>query len=192
MSEGRINTLNGKHTDVKTFGTTLSDKQTDPNIIQRTSIPPIIDGTERRIQTYNFILGSSIKTTDEGTTPAIQTGATTLFVVPNITLTTGKHYQLDALVTLVLRPTTVSNYRCGTWRATGSARDKSMFTSRNSTITVMSNDPNISQYVPTSAITIIVESDKFKILYIPIATISYSADILVDLKITASYYSTAV
>lgn len=195
MSNARINTLNGKpiiSTNAKTFGQTLVDRQTDPNIIQSTFVPPTVDGSAVTLQQFEYLLGISFKTEDTGTTPAVASAATTLYLVPDLTLTVNKHYQLTATISVILRPTTDSSYKCGIWTLTAAARDTALLGVEGYVLTPISVDDGMATYVPDNAITLSITSNMFKVLVTPVANITYSADLLVNAKIIASSYSNAL
>lgn len=192
MSNARINSLNGKPvntTNNKTFGHTISDKQTDPNVIQTTFMPGTVDGESVTTQQFEFLLGNSIKTSDAGITPAIMASETILNLVPDLTLATHKHYQLHAKITLILRPIDDTAYKCGFWVITGAARDTTLLGDNGYVLTQITSDNGIDAYVPNTAITLSIVSNKFKILVAPIDNIIYSADLFVDVTIIASSYS---
>lgn len=192
MSNARIYGLNGKPaitSNNKTFGTTLVDRQTDPNTIQTTFIPPTVDGSVATIQSFEYILGNSIKSGDAGVTPAVATSATTLFVSPDLTLASNKHYQLTATISIILRPTDASTYKSGIWTLTAAAKDTALLGAEGYSLTPVSVDNGMATYIPDVAITLTIASSKFKILATPIANISYSADLLINGKIIVSPYS---
>lgn len=192
MSNARVNALNGKSlptTNTKTFGHTISDRQTDPNIMQTTFVPTTVDGSLITMQQFDYLLTNNAKTADAGTTPAIPSGDTSFFVTPDLTLENFKHYQFNAKITLVLRPTTSTDYKCGCWNLVAAAKDTSLLGDEGYVLTSISSDSGIESFVPNSAIALSITSNKFKILVTPIDDISYSADMLVDLKIISSPYS---
>ncbi len=192
MSNARINGFNGKpliSSNNKTFGITLTDRQTDPNVIQTTFIQPTVDNTTASFQQFEYLLGNSIKSADAGITPAVASGATTLNLVPDLTLASNKHYQFTATITLIIRPTDVSTYKSGIWTLTAAAKDTSLLGAEGYLLTPISIDNGMATYIPDSAITLSIATNKFKILATPIADIAYSADMLINAKIIASPYS---
>lgn len=192
MSTGRIYSLNGNPataSNIKTFGQTISDRQSDPNVSQITYIQPTVDGSTTSLQKYSYLISTSLKSPNAGTTPAAATGSNTLVANPDLKLVTNKYYQFSANLTLILRPTNSSSYITGTWTISGAARNSTLIGTQQYQLTTVSVDSGMSTYVPNSAIVLRITSNKFKIVITPIANISYSADLLADSTITASSYS---
>ena len=194
MNNARINTLNGKSlpvTNIKTFGQTISDRQTDPNIIQTTFVPDTVDGTMTTMQQFNFSLLKSIKTVDAGITPAVEANSTSFYLIPELTLESHKHYQFKCEITLILRPVDSTTYKSGYWEISAAAKDTTFIGEEGYVLTTTSSDNGIETYVPNSAITLSITGNKFKISIVPIDDIAYSADLFVNVKIKSCTYSHA-
>jgi hypothetical protein len=195
MSNARIHTFNGQPTitfNNKTFGQTISDREIDPNLIQTTSIPAIVDGIKTTIQISQYVLGIGLKTPDTGTTPAVLGSDTTLFVKPDLILTQNKFYQISATITLILRTSTeIAEYHSGCWTLTAAVKDNTLLGVEGYVLTSITSDHGIESYIPNSAITLSISPDnQLTFMVMPVFDIVYSADLLVDTKITSTYYST--
>ena len=165
MNNARINTLNGKPlaSNDKTFGSTLSDRQTDPNILQTTVIPSAIGGISSSLQQYRYLMTNSLTTPGDGITPAITVDANNFFITLDLSLIKTKYYQLSAEITIILRPINNTTYYCGHWLLTSAAKDSALFGSSQYTITTITTDDLLSNYISNSSIILSIESNKEQI-----------------------------
>lgn len=194
LGSSRINNFYGQtnsDTNAKTFGQTISDRHTVPNKLQTTIVPLNVDSSVASIQNINFILNNSVKSDSMGSVPAVP-ASSSLTITPDLTLSSNNYYQFAAHLTIILRPTNSSTYVCGNYTVYGAARNNALIGSTGYSVSAITKDSSMDTYVPTSAISLTIVSNKFTINMTPIANVSYSADMLANINITSTIYSSAI
>ncbi len=192
--DARINSYNGQinsSTLKKSFGQTLIDRSVSPNILQTSVYPTNVDTAMSSIQNYNFILNANAISVTRGSIPALAANST-LSIVPDLTLTSGKHYQFTTNLTIILRASNETTYISGYYTISGAAKDTSLLGNTGYMITSISKNTNMDTYIPNSAISLSITSNKFQISVTPITTILFSIDLLANTTITSSIYSSAI
>lgn len=196
-TNSRIFTTDGKSgTDgfqyVKTFGMTVKDRVdvTHPNMTQLTMIPPSSDTT---VQNHKFILAKSLIGTGVGTAAALgllSSSATVLTLTPNLTLDVARFYQFQAYVTLVLQ-TQNNQFYSGHYVISSAAKGPNLIGSNGGyRLDTITSDSGIDQFIPETGITLSILDNKFSISFTPSDDIEISTDVIVDIRINSSGFST--
>lgn len=188
MSNSRIFSLNGLYNGTKTFGCTLSDRQTNSDNSQLTIIPANVDSTQSSIQHSKFILNNSINNS-ENIFNALPVG-NSLSVTPDLVLDSSKYYKIDIYLTVTIRTNSV----------TKSAHNFLSASVQNNVLiggtyyySSLVADSGINTYIPnsTSGYTITINNyNQLVISVVSASTILLSVDMLAEISFVSCTYST--
>lgn len=190
-SNSRILTTDGKSTaGEKHFGLTVKDRvnATTPNMTQLTIIP-----ATDTVQNHRFIHGERVVSPDSGVTPAIDFSTNgTLSVTLDLTLLTGRFYQFNAQLTVILQTLelTVPTYYVGHYVLTSAARGNVMIGGGGGyRLDNICTENLIDNYLNEFSITLDIVNNKFVITLTPSADISLSVDMMIDATINSGAYT---
>jgi len=179
MSQKRFVTWNGKYdtTNTKdTFGLTIKDGNTTPNVLQITTSPQ----SSSPIQMYRFVYERNAAIVAPATSVAAQT------LIPDLTLITTLYYQFTADITVVATHDTSVN-DIGTFRLTGTSLANALGGNSFTCIMVTHSD-DMRAYLSETDIVLNVTSNKFNIIISPQSTVGNVSyiNIIADVSITGA------
>lgn len=193
-SNARIFTTDGKSSGgSKTFGTTVSDRQTVPNLSQLTFVP----AGSSTLQNHHFVIGGSL-TGDDTSKPADNSSSaigndgaahTNITAIPDLTLDTRRFYQFSAHLTIVIQPTSGS-FVSGTYVLTSAAKGDGLIgAGYGYRLDTICSETTMDTYIDESCIVLDVSSSKFRIKITPISSVDFSIDIMADVTINSALFS---
>jgi hypothetical protein len=193
-SNARIFTTDGKSLDgAKTFGITVSDRQTVPNLSQLTFVP----AGSSTLQNHRFVIGGSL-TGDDSSQPTNHVSSaigndgaanTNITAIPNLTLDTKRFYQFSAHLTIVIQPTS-GTFVSGTYVLTSAAKGVGLIgAGYGYRLDTICSETTMDTYINESCIVLDVNSSKFRIQITPITSVDFSIDIMTDVTINSALFS---
>jgi hypothetical protein len=177
MSNSRIVSYLGRPAEISndpTFGFTVQDNQTHPNLIQISAIP----------DTGNIEIFKTVQTKTTGFWPlqAVE-GYQSFTMTINFPLTTTRHYQFSADVSLIMQ-TAVGIYVTLTFNIKGASRGAGLIGSQY--INIISADPTAETHIPFKNIELNDDDSKFSIVVTAGAIdILNSLDMMADVTINS-------
>jgi hypothetical protein len=201
ITNSRILTLDGKSSGgTKYSGFTIKDRYTgnssaEPvNLIQLTMIPTGIS----TMQNHRFIMGSSL-TGDDTNSPdsnavgTDSTNGTSISIVPDLTLVSGRFYQFKAYLTIIIQPAVNDTFLCGHYEITSAIKDTSLIGGGYGyRVDTISSETGIDTYIDETKITLdanVSNPNQLTIKITPGRNIIFSIDLLADIHINSARFS---
>ena len=177
MSNKRIVSHYGKSnssTNATTFGSTIQDGNSTPNIIQNTLNP-----ASGVLQSYRFIISN--------TTGAVAISGT-LAIIHDLLLDVARCYQFVAHLTIIVQAADGTFYS-GQYKLTSGSRNNTLIGTGGYKLETIVKDDGIDQYIPETNIVLSITSSKFVITLTAAAAITTSLDMLNDVTINSFEFS---